>query len=99
MTPEFLKDIASNRLPRITYRPKEIRAIMALIDAQLVIAMVSERDGYGEIPYAQVVAITEEGRRRLLNGEEAPLPTEPVSRSELFTLVGERILAPSSPPL
>ena len=31
MTPEFLKDIASDRLPRITYRPKEIRAIKALM--------------------------------------------------------------------
>jgi hypothetical protein len=97
MTPEFLKDIASDRLPRITYRPKEIRAIKALIDAQLVIGMVSERDGYGEIPYAQVIAITEEGRRKLLIGEEAPLPTQPALRSQLFTLVEERKLARSSP--
>lgn len=73
MAAEFLKEIASARLPKVTYRPKEIRSIKALSDAGMVIALFSNRDGYGEIPYAQVVALTEQGHRELLDCRVTPL--------------------------
>ena len=32
----------------------------------MIIARFADRDGYGEIPYAQVIAITEKGHRERL---------------------------------
>lgn len=66
MTSQFLKDVAAERLPKLSYRPAEMRAIRELSRAGLVIARFADRDGYGEIPYAQVLAITEKGHRELL---------------------------------
>ncbi|MGJ7523673.1 hypothetical protein ACSFA0_24575 [Variovorax sp. LT1P1] len=66
MTSHFLKDVAAERLPKMSYRPAEIRAIRELSRAGLIIARFADRDGYGEIPYAQVIAITEKGHRERL---------------------------------
>lgn len=93
MKKDFLAEIAAARLPKMTYRPKEISAIKALAEAGLLIASFSERDGYGEIPYAQVIAVTEQGHRWLRDGRaQAFEANERISEMLSYvTMTSERI--------
>lgn len=67
MAVEYLKEVASAPLPRVAYRKKEIDSIRLLRAAGLVIAQIPEDVGPGEVPYAKVVAVTEEGHREMLD--------------------------------
>lgn len=78
MSTELLKEVAADRLPRLFYRPKDIKNARVLREAGLVVALFSHRDGHGEIPYAEVLAITEKGHRQLTGRNEVlPVPQAP----------------------
>lgn len=86
MSTSFLKEVAAERLPKLCYRAADIVAIKALSESGMVIAHFSDRNGYGEIPYAQVVAITEQGYREVHERQDIPLQV-PQAHSALTGLL------------